>query len=259
MRNAQLIDKCINEIGKAKFSFDKKTNEYLFNNKTPRETPKDYYSKLHNEFNRRLVIQLRERATKDLLEKYIKLTETKIKEIEKIIENLRINYIYSKSVNLIPDTALDSYNDLNYIFSTQSSVLHKIKHKLKNGLEYIDYPTSFDYLNSELDYDTIPFSESDKATFNLSKKESLMLIFLLEEHKIIEFKDEHHRKIFIEYNFQFKELRKNKKEGSILPMKGVGSELSKFKSIAEIISNNKTLENLQEKLKVAIEYFEFKK
>ena len=32
MRNAQLIDKCINEIGKAKFSFDKKTNEYLFNN-----------------------------------------------------------------------------------------------------------------------------------------------------------------------------------------------------------------------------------
>ena len=205
MRNAQLIDKCINVIGKAKFSFDKKTNEYLFNNKTPRETPKDYYTKLHKEFNRRLVIQLRENATKDLLEKYIKLTENKINEIKETSNNLRINYIYSKSVNLIPDSAIDSYNDINCIFSTQSSVLLKIEHKLKNGLDYIDYPTSFDYLNSELDINTIPFSESDKATFNLSKKESLMLLYLLEEHKIIEFKDKDHRRNFIEYNFQFKE------------------------------------------------------
>lgn len=259
MRNAQLIDKCINVIGKAKFSFDKKTNEYLFNNKTPRETPKDYYTKLHKEFNRRLVIQLRENATKDLLEKYIKLTENKINEIKETSNNLRINYIYSKSVNLIPDSAIDSYNDINCIFSTQSSVLLKIEHKLKNGLDYIDYPTSFDYLNSELDINTIPFSESDKATFNLSKKESLMLLYLLEKGELIKFNSTEQRKKFIEYNFSYTEIRKNDNNGKILPMVGISSEFSKFDSTAEVNSNNKTLENLQEKLKEAIEYFEFKK
>jgi hypothetical protein len=258
MRNAQLIDKCINEIGKAKFSFDKKTNEYLFNNEIPRLTSEDYFTELHEEFNKRFIIQLKENANKVLLEEYIKLTITKIKEVKEKSNNLRLNYVYLKSKNQFPDTAINSYNDIIAIFSTQSSVLLKIRYQLEEGLKYIDFPTSVDYPETESNINTIPFSTSDKATFNLSKKESLMLLYLLEEHKIIEFNDKDHRRNFIEFNFQFKELRKNKNEGSILPMIGTSSEISKFNNRFEKKSNNKTLENLQDKLREAIENFEFK-
>ena len=258
MRNALGIENCIIQIGNSKFSIDKNTNEYLFNNEIPRLISEDYFTKLHEEFNKRFIIQLKENANKVLLEEYIKLTITKIKEVKEKSNNLRLNYVYLKSKNQFPDTAINSYNDIIAIFSTQSSVLLKIRYQLEEGLKYIDFPTSVDYSETELNINTIPFSTSDKATFNLSKRESLMLLYLLEEHKIIEFKDKDHRRNFIEYNFQFKELRKNINEGSILPMIGISSELSKFNGRHEKKSNNRTLENLQKKLKEAIEYFEFK-
>ena len=258
MRNALGIENCIIQIGNSKFSIDKNTNEYLFNNEIPRLISEDYFTKLHEEFNKRFIIQLKENANKVLLEEYIKLTITKIEEVKEKSNNLRVNYVYLKSKNQFPDTAINSYNDITAIFSTQSSVLLKIKYQLEEGLKYIDFPTSVDYPETESNINTIPFSTSDKATFNLSKRESLMLLYLLEEHKIIEFKDKDHRRNFIEYNFQFRELRKNINEGSILPMIGISSELSKFNGRHEKKSNNRTLENLQKKLKEAIEYFEFK-
>ena len=265
MSNALEIKNSILEIGKAKFSFNDNTKNYTFNGKSPRAIPKDYYSQLHKKFKDRLLTQLKENCTEVLLDKYIEYTKTEIKKVKNESDNLRVSYVFLNSKGRISDEAEGTYNDIRMILSTQYSVLLKIQSKLEEELEFVSFKTSLDYQieseTTDLDTSNIPFSDSGKVTFKMSKKESLMLLYLLEQNELIEFEGDNQRRKFIENNFNFTEVRKNKDEGKPLPMISIGSEISKFKSRDkdELKSNNKTLDNLLDKLTDTIYAFKFKK
>lgn len=265
MSNALEIKDSILEIGKAKFSFNDNTKNYTFNGKSPRAIPKDYYSQLHKKFKDRLLTQLKENCTEELLDKYIEYTKTEIKKVKNESDNLRVSYVFLNSKGRISDEAEGTNNDIRMILSTQYSVLLKIQSKLEEELEFVSFKTSLDYQieseTTDLDTSNIPFSDSGKVTFKMSKKESLMLLYLLEQSELIEFEGDNQRRKFIENNFNFTEVRKNKDEGKPLPMIGISSEISKFKSLdkEELKSNNKTLDILLDRLTNTIYAFKFKK
>jgi len=265
MSNALEVKKSILEIGKAKFSFNDNIKNYTFNSKPPRAIPIDYYSQLHKKFKDLLLTQLKENCTKELLDTYIEYTKTEIKKVKNESDNLRVSYVFIKSKGEISDEAEGTYTDISMILSTQYSVLLKIQSKLEEELEFVGFKTSIDYQTesktTNLDPSNIPFSNSGKATFKLSKKESLMLLYILEQNKLIEFEDDNQRRKFIENNFNFTEVRNNNNEGKPLPMIGINSEISKFRSLDrdELKSNNKTLNSLLERLNNTIYEFKFKK
>jgi len=267
MSNALEIKKSILEIGKAKITFKASSKNYLFNGKAPREIPKDYYTQLHLSFRNKLFIQLKDNCTAELLNKYINYTKSEIENLKVASDNHRVDYVFSKSKNELSDEAESTHEDIMSILATQNSVLLKIQLKLEEELEFVGFKTTADYQEEivkqipDLDTTTIPFGDSGRATFKMSKKESLMLIYILEKTNLIEFDGADQRRRFIENNFNFTEVRKNKDEGKSFPMIGISSEISKFKSLDrdELKSNNKTLTTLLERLNETIHLFEFKK
>lgn len=265
MSNALEIKKSIIEIGKAKFRFDDNLKDYLFNGKSPRAIPKDYYSQWHKNFKDRLLTQLKENCTKELLSTYIGYTKNEIKNVKNESDRLRLSYVFIKSKGEISDGAESTYNDISIILSTQYSVLLKIQSKLEEEFEFVGFKTSIDYQNEykfdDLDTSNIPFSDSGRATLKMSKKESLMFLYVLEQNNLMTFDSDDQRRKFIENNFNFTEVRKNEMEGTALPMKGTSSEISTFRSTikSDVNSNNKTLEKLLKRLNETIHIFEFKK
>lgn len=260
--NAQKIKKCITDIGKAELEFSNNISINTYNGIQPRATPNDYYTQLHHKFNQLLLIQLKENCPKGLLEKYIELTKGEIQKLKIKGEYIIETYSLLKFKDINSEIAKESYNDIKAILSTQYSVLLKILSKLEEELEFYDFKTSADYQTesdvSGLSTSNIPFSDSGKVTFKMSKKESLMFLYVLEQESLIEFDDDNHRRKFIENNFNFTEVRQTENEGKPFPMIGVSSEISKFKSRVDAKSNNKTLEILLNKLNNTIHQFEFK-
>lgn len=260
--NALKIKNCITDIGKAEFNFSHNINFNTYNGILPRATPNNHYTQLHEKFNKLLLVQLKENCSKELLLKYINLTEEEIQKLKVQSEILRKSYSHIEYKELNSEALEETFSDFIAISSTQFSVLLKIKLKLEEELEFFDFKTSEDYQSqseiSDLNTSNIPFSVSGKATFKMSKIESLMLLYVLEQESLIEFDEDNHGRKFIENNFNFTEVRQNENNGKSFPMIGVGTEISKFKSRVDAKTNNKTLEKLLEKLNNTIHNFEFK-
>lgn len=265
MSNAREIKNIILEISKIKFRYNYHTKAYEYNNKSPREIPKNHFTELHKKFKHLFLIQLKENCNKELILKYINIVKTEISNVNKDSLYQAVTYNDRKEKDLNSEENIIDFNDINTIISTQQAVLLKIKSKLEEELEFVDFRTSIDYQQqietNDFDSSNIPFSDSGRATFKMSKKESLMLLYILEKVELLVFENDDQRKRFIESNFNFTEVRKNKNEGKSFPMIGTSSEISEFKSRikVDIDSNNKVLEKLLKKLTETIHLFEFKK
>ena len=145
-----------------------------------------------------------------------------------------------------------------------NNYLTNLKIDLQNKIIYLGYRINSDFENSpnpSIFNQNKDYLITERATFNLSKKESLMLLYVLEEVNLLKFENNTHKINFIEQNFNFTEVRNNEFFGKSFPMKGTNSEYSKFRSNDrdEIKSNNKTLESLFKKFSDIIDSFEFKK
>jgi transcription initiation factor IIE alpha subunit len=265
MSNIQEIKISILQIGDARITFKPNIKNYLFKGKSPRELPTNYYTDLYKTFNTNLLIELREGCTVDSLNSLVKVTKKTIKTLRSVSDSHRVSFVLLRSKKELSLEAESTHVDINSILSTQKSVLNKILLRLYDEIDLIisngngELENNSDF--SEIDSSPIPFSDSGKVTFKMSKKESLMLLFVLEQNNLIEFEDDNQRRKFIENNFNFTEVRKNKDEGKTFPMIGVSSEISKFRSLDrdELISNTKTLNCLLERLNNTIYEFEFKK
>ena len=75
-----------------------------------------------------------------------------------------------------------------------------------------------------------------------------MLIYVMEKSGIIKFKDDNHRKEFIENNFAYTETRDNENKGGTFPMVEISSDISILKGSQHKSTNNKTLEKLIKRL-----------
>lgn len=217
---------------------------------------------LENELNQKLVLQLREKCDVVLLQNFIDVINQNGKALGEYYHIFRIKFsksIESETINIksIPIVCRLIDKKLEY--------LSNIKIELQNKIIFLDYRVKGDFESFSNSSSTITQNQEygivERATFNLSKKESLMLLFLLEEEKLLKFENNTHRRNFIEQNFNFTEVRNNESYGKTFPMAGTISEYSKFRSDNrdEIKSNNKTLDSLFKRFNDIIETFEFKK
>lgn len=255
--NVIQIQDLINKIGE----FNKNTDlkEYSDRGEEMFEAQLEIIEKSNNELNHRLLIQLKEKSDVELLQKFIELINSNGADLQSLYHKYRIklsesdnsNPIYTKSIPIICrliDTKLDHLTNL--------------KQDLITKIAFFDYRISTDF-----DYNSNTLSESNqnhkngiagRATFNLSKKEAIMLLYILENTGLLKFESEEQISKFIESNFCFTEIRDNADKGKALHMKDVRSEISKLRARLNSDSNNKVLEKLLNKLNDTIHLFEFK-
>lgn len=261
------IKVCIKQIGQAKIEFNNNIKDYTFNGKSPDEIAGDYLTKLNEQFETNLLVLIRQGCTVEKITKLIKLSKDTINALKLSGDNHRVSFLLDNNKGVLSDNSTSTHDTINRIISTQKLVLNKVLISLYNKLDdfkldLVNMPivneanevVIFDETNTS----EIPFKSTERATFKLSKKEALMLLFILEEQQLLEFESIEHRRLFIEKNLNFTETRKNSNYGKSLPMKGVSSELADFNSYAEGVSNNKTLEKLLKKLEDSIHLYKFK-
>lgn len=262
LTNASKISQYIKEISRANISNNESTGLYLFNRKNIEEVSVEYYDNLLNDFKKHLYIQLKEKCDIILLNKYLDETKLVKKSNGKLKHELMFRFIDFKRNK--EEIKLVNIQNIRKRLYTIEKILNKIIIILEDEIEYFEYRISSDYqqvLNSlEEKIDNLKKSDLGKLTFNMSKKESLMLLFLLEESKLLKFENDIQKKKFIENNFNYTEMRENKSNyGESCEMIGVGKEYTNFTSNddGDVSSNNKTLEILLKKLLENIHYYQF--
>jgi hypothetical protein len=262
MSNALEINKCILDVGKTRFRYNIDSKDYTFNGKTPRSIPKDYFSQIHKKFLSLLLTQLKENSPKELLNKYIETAKNEIKSLNTETLYQSVTFKDRKAKGISTDENDDDFEDINIIISIQKSVLLKIHKKLEEEIEFIGYKTSADYQKEneivDLDTNNILFSDSGRVTFKMSKIKAMMLIFILEETKLIQFENNKQRRKFIENNFNYSEYRENSNQDESKPMIDVISDISRLKGPQHSKSNNKLLSKLLKELEETIHLYEFK-
>ena len=253
----------IAEVGDARVQLVEKTGTYIFNGKTPREIPAEFYEKIYKRFEGYLLIQLKERLTLDEVDEYIKSVRDKNSRLISASQAHRIHYLLSKRDGVLSEVASAAHDDILNIFSAQKIVLNQMLLKLYEVKDSLLTNTAEELIIVEptesVESNLIHFDGGGKVTFNLSKKETLMFFYVLEKEGIIQFESDEKRRIFLESNFNYTEQRNNPNRGNPIEITGAGSELANFKSVVFVDSNNKTLDSLLKRLKESIHLFEFKK
>ncbi|MFZ4614472.1 MAG: hypothetical protein ACOYNH_12400 [Bacteroidia bacterium] len=156
----------------------------------------------------------------------------------------------------------ETFKESLAILNAQKLVLIKIHEELIEYGDLREFILAEDFeekLSTNNTVGIINFPQISKATFQLGKKEAMMLIYIMEKTNLICFENEQHRNNFLENNFNYIETRKNENFNMVLELKGVNSEFSKLKGLHNSDSNNATLKRLQKKLMETLLDFEFKK
>lgn len=261
--NVIQIQDLIRKIGELNKNID--LQEYFNNGEDILKSELEIIEEANNELNHRLLIQLKEKSDVELLHEFISfidkngeaLGELYHKYRTKLSQSNNSNPIYNKSIPIICK-----------LIDSKIDVLTSLKIDLLSKIKYFDYRISSDFesnsnssLVSESSNQNQEKETAGRATFNLSKKESLMLLYIFEEVNLLKFDNNAQRKNFIEQNLNFTEVRNNESYGKSFPMAGIQSEYSKFNSNDrdELKSNNKTLENLSKRMNSIFETFEFTK
>lgn len=261
--NVIQIQELINKIGK--FNNDLDLQSYYENGDELLASELEIVEESNNDLNRKLMIQLKEKSDIELLQEFMNLINENGGALEELYHKYRVklsesnnsNPVYNKSIPIICD-----------IIDTKLDYMSNLQADLKSKIKYFNYRVSSDFesnsnsvLVSELSNENQEKGTAGRATFHLSKKESLMLLYILEEVNLLKFDNNTQRKNFIEQNFNFTEVRNNESYGKSFPMAGIQSEYSKFNSNDkdELKSNNKTLENLSKRMNNVFETFEFTK
>lgn len=261
MKNALKIENIIKEISKAYISIDCDTKDFLVNGTIPQEVPQDFCVLLYRDFEQSIKLQLKENCSTELLKEYVAQIDAGVKSIDNVIGHLRVNYVLAKSKDEVGENAESTINYIGKMLKIKSKALLYIKSFLQNEIKYFGYNTSEDYKSfedrKEPESDILISEKTEKVTFDLSKKEVIMFLYVLEQTGVIKFNNEGHRKQFIENNFNYTEVRENEYKGKTFPMLNISSDLSVIKASHQKKTNNKSLEKLLKQLLPKFDEFEF--
>jgi hypothetical protein len=259
------LQNIISDIGKANKLYFKTANlTYYVNGKTPREISKDYYINLRNRFYDKLTIQLKSKPNVKFFEKLTnKIDEyLELNHEEKSNQLLRHAFIGSKKQ--LTDSNGASHNEILEILNAQHDLLDQLKRHLTILSEHSEFIIDSDFSDTTIEQipkstGLINFADVGKATFKMSKKEALMVLYVLEKTNLLAFDSELQRNKFIEQNFNYTEMRNNADKGNALQMKDVNSEMSNLHSPErnQIIANDKALKKLIKQLDETIMSFKF--
>lgn len=263
LTNASKIIQSIKEIGTANLSIEEDTKIYLLNRKLIEDISIEYYNDLYLSFQIFLYTQLREKCDVILLNKFLEETKPLIKDVQNLNRNLKAKFLDAKNQENV--LLVKNIQNIRARLFTIEKTLNKIVFILEDEMEFFDYRISSDYqftINSlEQKISSLPNFYAGKATFKMSKKETLMLLFLLEQKNLLKFDNDVQKKKFIENNFNYTEMRENKDNfEEPCELIGIGKDFTNFISNdnSDINSNNKTLELLLKKLDETIHEYQFK-
>lgn len=204
--NLSKIYGLLKNLGKCKIEFNASSQEFTYNNITPKSIPITYFKDIKEDFYKYLSFQLAQsKIDKKLIDSFLDILNKNINVIviNKYKHNVEFSSISEKSQDLILKHEL-----INEIYATQSSVIIEIRTyliELSQGLNYlidedIKNLNVSENLNSH--NDLIKSPEIGKLVFKLSKKDTANFITLLEYLEIIDFNGVS-RNQFIETNFQY--------------------------------------------------------
>jgi len=259
--NISKVKSLVFQIGKCDLNYGHNSKIYSLNNFDVQGIDEDHYSLLKNEFQEKLMLQLaNNKIDKKLLKELINSTYSYLEDVKSKKNQLRVSYLLNKKNNKLD---LDMLSNQEYIFSileAQFSTLNNIHNFLLNLYEELDY--ILDEEIAELKSKTISYESSSesvkkpkigKAIINLSKKDSLSLLLLLEHLEILNFSDTDRIK-FIENNFNYKHKKSKTK-----PIVQLNSELSNLKDYKEFGRRNySSFNRLIKKITLGLESFDFK-
>jgi len=255
--NVIQIQDLINKIGE--FNQSNVLKEYSDGGEELLESQLKIIQDSNDELNHKILIQLKEKCDVELLQKFINLINTNGENLINLYHQYRRKLAESNNSNPI---YIESIPIICKLIDAKLDVLTNLKNDLILKIANFDYR-----INTDFDYNSSTLSASSqnhytgiasRATFNLSKKESIMLIYILEQTGLLTFEGEEQIHKFIERNFCFTEIRNNTDNGKATHMKDVGSEISKLRAGHNSDSNNKVLDKLLNKLNDTIHLFEFK-
>ena len=268
--NAAKIGKLINLIGKIKITLDSTTKDYLYNGLVPSELNPDHFSVLLKNYKKNLFIQLKENCDNELIDNYLKKIEKNILDLKNEADRYRVDFLYSASTidkstkqPKLSETAAETNVLITKIIEVQEKVLRIMKSQLLEIAEYKNYQISSDF-NIELDYQDLDTNIDSlslaKATFNLSKKDVVLLFYTLEKTGLLAFENDVQRNKFIENNFNYTEIRENANKGKTFEIKSVNEEISKLKSSVpkQLKSNYSSKEELLSSIYEQIHNYDFK-
>lgn len=249
------ISQLIYTIGKAVITYDCSLDIYLYNGKIPGNFSGTYHSELYDIVNNSLLVLINREFSIATLKKYIACAEVEKESLQKIKKKATENFEVSKdSLGFAKaENCAKQFGYILEILEMQKGTIDRIISQLNGNLENLLLMADNEISNDE---SAIELNSSNKAVFNMSKKESLMFIYLLEAHNILKFENNSQRNIFIEKNFIYTDQRNISNDEKLFPMKDVKSEFSKIKSLdkAEVKTNNKNLDSLISKLESLMEH-----
>ena len=237
--------------------------EYFNNSEDILKSELEIIEESNNELNTRLLIQLKEKSDVELLQEFIDFINKNGVALEELYHKYRVvlsesnnsNPIYTKSIPIVCK-----------LIDLKLDALISLKIDLQSKIKYFNYRISSDFESNVNPSFLSEFTSNQnqeketagRATFNLSKKESIMLLYILEKTGLLKFESEDQISKFVENNFCFTEIRENAgNNGKVSPIKDVRSEISVLRARHKSDINNKVLEKLLKKLNDTIHLFEF--
>lgn len=258
------ISLTIERICDIKFSNELSTIEHIKSHVLKDKTFAEYYNDLFKSFESKL-----EELKKDSYQKGI--FELLLNQMKPLIAPVKSKYLQHLS-NSSKENAI-KYSEyvksgrhkfFRELHRFQYQTITKVENRLKDEIKYfVSTSNQTDTVNSTVINKSGTYPPKPKPTnrvvFSLGKKQVIIFIYVLEKSGIISFANEEHRRVFIEDNFSYTELRKNENEGRKLEMINVNSDIAKVKGGHHSDENNNTLGRMVKNFIQIFEDFKFTK
>jgi hypothetical protein len=240
------IIELIKVIATAEIKSIKKTSDYSFNGLKPLyKSSRQKYIRLYNDFDKEIKKEFRNGFNKETFQTYLNTIDLEIKKLQNTWDTHRGPFVYSDFKGDITETGRISNDHIEKIMFCKQFILKKMRGELYYLTSFYDSRLRNDFDNDLPSAMNLP--PNGKALFSMSKIETLMFFYLLEKSEIIKF-DENDRNKFIEYNFQYTDVRNNGKGDGPQPLTDTDRHFSIFKSHSALKENDKIKKKLIEKI-----------
>jgi hypothetical protein len=260
--NVIQVSSNIKKVNEIKIDYERLlSQDFPFSSIFENSSIEKYFSSILKDFKHSLYKQLIEKCDSNLLLKYIEDANNVKIEINKNVQRFQKNPKYVGSSSLPNESKKNEYRFGNKILSKQDNTIRDILKFLDEVLIAVDYTSVEEYkkilfeLEGNFEEEMV-INENNRATFNLSKTDSLMFIYMLEKCNLLNFESDSHRNSFIEKNFNYYDLRKIQCDNKVQTMKGVGVDFANIKSNSKpsLKRFNKNLESLKDKLQIIMDF-----
>jgi hypothetical protein len=224
----------IANFGKCKITYNVDDLDYRFNGKNPYKIVTNHYQLALNDFYNLCAKQIKEsKFDKPLINSILKNISSQLRENSKSQDQHRVNYLLDKSKNIISNECDSTHELIVSILNIQKSMFQQMLQFLESIIDEVDYIIEEDIKQMMAGYvdvetETLNIPELGQMIINLSKKDAINFITLLEHIDVISFKGTNRNK-FIEANFKY-----NKK--------GLATEITKMNSdLANLHDNGRDM------------------